>query len=417
MLTTADSFLRVPARWAALLVLVFSISASAQSAPPIQGNTTTIPDLTVAGTVSGMLKPVSAPHVGDALNFDTILEVGTLPLGASSSGFTIKLDPSTGLQVRTATTFGPSFAERALTSGEGGINLGVSFMNSSFDRLGGQTFKGMQVRSVSAPSSTDSRSGTANISETATTVVVAGRMGVSDKLDIGVMLPIVTVKVSGSTSLANGRGDILTFTTGSAQASGLGDLAGIVKYRFYSFGSGQPDPGGLAVMATLRFPTGSTESLRGLGVTRTMLTFIASGGQGRFRPHANAGYEYWSSGVSVASDAVAGTNVTARNQVQYAAGFEFEAAPKATLLLDVVGGQIFGAGKLAFQADATPAAGASSSSTLVALPEGIRRVNLAPGLKVNLKGKILLSLNALVTLKNDGLHARVSPMAGIDVTF
>ena len=103
-------------------------------------------------------------------------------------------------------------------------------------------------------------------------------------------------------------------------------------------------------MATLRFPTGSTESLRGLGVTRTMLSFIASGGQGRFRPHANAGYEYWSNGVSVASDAVAGTNVTARNQVQYAAGFEFEAAPKATLLLDVVGGQVFGGGKLAFQA-------------------------------------------------------------------
>jgi hypothetical protein len=417
MLTTADSFLRVPARWAALLVLVFSIPASAQTGPPIQGTTTTTPDLTIAGTVSGMVKPVSAPHVGDVLNFDTMLEVGTMPLGASSSGFTIKLDPSTGLQVRTATTFGPSYAERALTSGEGGINLGVSFMNSSFDRLGSETFKGMQVRSVSAPSATDSRSGTINLSETATTVVVAGRMGVTDKLDIGMMLPIVTVKVSGSTSLANGRGDILTYATGNAQASGLGDIAGLVKYRFYSFGSGQPDPGGLAVMATLRFPTGSTESLRGLGVTRTMLTFIASGGQGRFRPHANAGYEYWSSGVSVASDATPGTNVTARNQMQYAAGFEFEAAPKATLLLDVVGGQVFGGGKLAFQPDATAAAGSTSSSTLVALPEGIARVAVAPGLKVNLKGKILLSVNALVTLKNDGLHARVTPMAGIDVTF
>jgi len=364
-----------------------------------------------------MLKPVSAPHVGDALNFDAMLEVGTMPLGASSSGFTIKLDPSTGLQVRTATTFGPSFAERALTSGEGGINLGVSFMNSSFDRLGSQTYKGMQVRSVSAPSATDSRSGTATLTETATTVLVAGRMGVTDTLDIGVMLPIVTVKVNGSTSLANGRGDILTYATGSDQGSGLGDIAGLVKYRFYSFGTGQPDPGGLAVMATLRFPTGSTDSLRGLGVTRTMLTFIASGGQGRFRPHANAGYEYWSSGVSVVSDAVAGSSVTARNQMQYAAGFEFEAAPKATLLLDVVGGQIFGAGKLAFQADTTPPAGATASSTLVALPEGIARLALAPGLKVNLKGKILLSLNALVTLKNDGLHARVTPMAGIDVTF
>jgi hypothetical protein len=242
-------------------------------------------------------------------------------------------------------------------------------------------------------------------------------MGVNDRLDIGVNLPIVTVKVDGSTTLANGRGDILTYATGTAQAAGLGDVAGLVKYRFYSFGTGQPDPGGLAVMATLRFPTGSTDSLRGLGVTRTMVSFIASGGQGRFRPHANAGYEWWSDGVTVASDATPGSTVTARNQVQYAAGFEFEAAPKATVLVDVVGGQIFGGGKLAFQPDASTAPGATSSSSLVALPEGLARVSLAPGLKVNLKGKMLLSLSALVSLKNDGLHARVTPMAGIDLTF
>ena len=409
--------MRVPAPWAVLLALASCIPASAQTAPPIQGTTTTTPGLTPAGTVSAMLKPVGPLHVGDALNFDTMLEVGTLPFGASSSGFTIKLDPSTGLQVRTATTFGPSFAERALTSGEGGVNVGVSFMSSSFNRLGGQAFNGLQVRSVTAASATDSRSATANLTETASAVVISGRMGVTDKLDIGVTLPLVTVKVSGSTSLSNGRGDILTYATGTDQASGLGDVAGLVKYRFYSFGTGQPDPGGLAVRATLRFPTGSTESLRGLGVTRTLVSFIASGGQGRFRPHANVGYEWWSDGVTIVSDAAPGSTVTARNQVQYAAGFEFEAAPKATLLLDVLGGQVFGGGKLGFQADATTAAGATSSSSLVALAEGITRVSLAPGLKVNLKGKMLLSLSALVSLKNDGLHARVTPMAGIDLTF
>ena len=364
-----------------------------------------------------MVRPVGAPHVGDALNFDTMLEVGTLPFGAASSGFTIKLDPSTGLQVRTATTFGPSFAERALTLGEGGINLGVSFMNSSLTRLGGQSFSGLQLRSINAASATDSRSGVANLTETASTIFIAARMGVTDKLDIGVTLPLTTIKVNGSTSLSNGRGDVLTYASGSDKASGLGDIAGLVKYRFHSFGTGQPDPGGLAVMATLRFPTGSTESLRGLGVTRTLVSFIASGGQGRFRPHANVGYEWWSDGVSVVSDVAPGSIVTARNQVVYAAGFEFEAAPKATLLMDVLGGQVFGGGKLGFQPDAITAAGATSSSSLVALPEGIARVSLAPGLKVNLKGKMLLSLSALVSLKNDGLHARVTPMAGIDVTF
>ena len=417
MLRTTGSSFRLPALWAALLALVSCIPVSAQTAPPIQGTTTTTPDLTIAGTVSALLKPLGAPRAGDALNFDTMLEVGTLPFAASSSGFTIKLDPSTGLQVRTATTFGPSFAERALTSGEGGVNVGVSFMSSSFNRLGSQSFSGLQVRSLTAPSAIDSRSGTINLTETASTVVVAGRMGVTDKLDIGVMLPLVTVKVTGSTSLSNGRGDILTYASGSDMGSGLGDVAGLVKYRFFSFGTGQPDPGGLAVMATLRFPTGSTESLRGLGVTRTLVSFIASGGQGRFRPHANVGYEWWSNGVTVLSDYAPGSSVTARNQVQYAAGFEFEAVPKATVLLDVLGGQIFGGGKLGFQADPSTPVGATSSASLVALPEGITRVSVAPGLKVNLKGKMLLSLSALVSLKNDGLHARVTPMAGIDVTF
>src|SRR5258707_696533 len=105
MATTTGSSLRVPARLAALLALLFSIPAWAQPAPPIQGTTTPPPGLPLAGTVSAMVNPVAAPHTGDALNFDTILEVGTMPLAASSSGFTIKLDPSTGLQVRTATTF------------------------------------------------------------------------------------------------------------------------------------------------------------------------------------------------------------------------------------------------------------------------------------------------------------------------
>src|SRR3954452_11050068 len=216
---------RAPHAWAVVLTLVCSTlvcstAASAQTTtppgqtpPPIQGTTTTVETTTIAGTLSQIVGPAGTSHLGDALGLAAQLGMATTPYGAASGGFLIKLDPSTGLQVRTATTFGPSFAERALTSGEGGINLGVSFMNSSFDRLGSQTYKGMQVRSVSAPSATDSRSGTATLTETATTVLVAGRMGVTDTLDIGVMLPIVTVKVNGSTSLANSRGDILTYAT------------------------------------------------------------------------------------------------------------------------------------------------------------------------------------------------------------
>ena len=172
-----------------------------------------------------MVKPVSAPHVGDALNFDTMLEVGTLPLGASSSGFTIKLDPTTGLQVRTATTFGPSFAERALTSGEGGDQSRRQLHESRASTGSAvRRFEGMQVRSTSAPSATDSRSGTINLSETATTGSrrrpngrhrqarhrrdAADRHRQSEWLDL---------------ARATARGDILTYAHG--KRSGLGDSA------------------------------------------------------------------------------------------------------------------------------------------------------------------------------------------------
>jgi hypothetical protein len=407
---------RAPAGWAALLTLVSCVPASAQSSPPIQGVTTTLPGLTLAETVTQLVKPIGAAHVGEALGLAMDLEIATAPFGASSGGFVIKLDPSTGLQVRTATTFGPSFAERALTSGEGKVSVGINFMSSTYDRLGTLSVDGLALRSTTAVSPRDGRSGIANLTMTSNTVVIAGRMGVTDNLDVGVVLPLVTVKVNGTTSLLNGNGDILTFAKGSGVASGLGDVTGLAKYRFFSFGTGQPDPGGLAAMVTMRLPTGDKDNLRGMGITRTLVSLIASSGQGRYRPHANVGFEWWSKGVSVTSDFASNSTVTARNQVQYAAGLEFEAAPKATLLVDLLGGQIFGGGKVGFQAD-TLTPGLTSSQSAVALPEGISKLSLAPGVKVNLKGKLLLSVNALVALRDTGLHARVTPVAGFDLTF
>src|SRR5262245_48941940 len=274
----------------------------------------------------------------------------------------------------------------------------------------------LQVRSATGTVAANSRSGVANLTLSSKTVVMAARMGVTDKLDLGVYIPFVSLKLNGTSSLVDGTNKTLVYGTGTDLAKGVGDVAGLVKYRFKSFGNDLPDPGGLAVMATLRFPTGDKDNLRGLGVTRTALTFIASSGTGKFRPHANGGFEYWSDGVSAASDNPAST-VTAQHQVQYAAGFELEAAPKVTVLLDLIGANILGGGRVGIKPDTTLPAGISSSSSLVALPEGISKLSLAPGLKANIKAKLLFSVNALIALHDSGLHATVTPMAGLDLTF
>jgi len=408
---------RVLAGWVALLFLALVAPAAAQTEPPIQGVTTTIPELTMANTIIQLVRPVGAQHVGEALGLALQLEVGTQLLGAPSGGFNIKLDPTTGLRVRTATTFSPAFAESALTSGEGVVTAGASFMSSSLTRLGSLGVDGLRVRTVTAALPSDSRIGVANVTFSANTMVIAGRMGVTDRFDIGVAVPVVTIKTNGTTSLSNGNGQMLLFGTGINNGSGLGDVAGVAKYRFYSFGTGLPDPGGFAVMATVTVPTGDTKNLRGLGVTRTLLSFIASKGAGKFRPHLNAGFEWWSKAVTAPSDFEPNGSVSAQHQYQLAAGMEYEAAPKVTLLLDFLGRGILGGGRTGFRPDALAPPGASSTESLVALPEGIRKFQMAPGLKVNLKGKIVLSLNALIALHDQGLHARVTPMAGIDITF
>jgi hypothetical protein len=54
---------------------------------------------------------------------------------------------------------------------------------------------------------------------------------------------------------------------------------------------------------------------------------------------------------------------------------------------------------------------------MVGIPDGIHKTMLVPGLKVNLIGKMLLSLNAMFTLKNNGLRPKTTPVAGVFLTM
>jgi hypothetical protein len=402
------------------LAVSFTLLALACSTPASAQMVTTTEGLTLRQTISQVTLPAGA-LVGEAIGLATSLEVGTAPFGTSSGGFVFKLDPSTGLQVRTATTFGPAFTERALTSGEGKVSVGVNFNFATFDRLGDLSLDQVQLGSVTARTPAVSRKGLASLVLTSKTVVLSGALGVTDKLDIGVAVPLVSVKVDGVSWVQNGNGDILLTAKGSGISSGLGDIGAFMKYRLLQFGSGQPDPGGIAAMATVRMPTGDKDNLRGLGVTRTMVSAIASAGKGRFRPHANAGYEWWNDGIDVVADFNARTTVTARHQVQYAAGIEFEATPKLTLITDLVARNILGAGRVGFRTtQASTAAdlafGVTSFDSMVPMAEGIKKLTLIPGLKLNLKGNLLLSLNALVSLQDNGLHAKFTPVIGFDLT-
>jgi hypothetical protein len=214
--------------------------------------------------------------------------------------------------------------------------------------------------------------------------------------------------------LVNGSGVVTRLAETTGKFSGIGDMAATAKWRFVKFkGPEMVDPGGVALMVQMRLPTGDRDNLRGLGLYRTYVGGIVSFGKGRIKPHGSGGFEYWNKGIGVPVTAT--TSVEARHQIKYAAGVEIEAAPKVTILVDFIGQHIRDAGQVGIMTEPT-SPGISSAQSMVALSDGIRKALLVPGIKVNLIGKLLLSVNALITLHNDGLHSTVTPVVGLNLT-
>src|SRR5687768_17258113 len=161
-----------------LMVLACGSPAMAQKVTVIEG-------LTLSETLVQLTGPLGSRPVGEAIGLATALEIATAPFPTSTGGFVFKLDPATGLLARTATTFGPAFADRALTSGEGQVSVGVSFSAPTYDKLSDVSLDRMQLGSVNAASPKMARTGTAGLTLSSRTLVISGAVGVSENLDIG----------------------------------------------------------------------------------------------------------------------------------------------------------------------------------------------------------------------------------------
>jgi hypothetical protein len=167
---------------------------------------------------------------------------------------------------------------------------------------------------------------------TVTSFLVA--YGLSDRVDVGVVLPLVTTSLEGSTTAqiqpfgpppavhffgGTPQNPVLTasrFVQGSA--TGLGDVDARVKINLR-----RGDPVSAGVLADVRFPTGSESDLLGSGAWAARGLAIVSARFGNFSPHANVGYLY--RGGDFESDAVLATG-----------GFDHLLAPWATLAVDVI---------------------------------------------------------------------------------
>jgi hypothetical protein len=133
----------------------------------------------------------------------------------------------------------------------------------------------------------------------------------------------------------------------------------------------------------------------------------------------NVGYESWSHGVAIPKDFQGLSTISAKDQAQYSGGLEFEVHPQLSLMVDVIGRYLRGAGSVGYQPFTFPdnSANVKGAQALVAVPGGVNTLLLAPGAKWNFFRSALLTVNALVSLTNNGLRTRVTPVVGIDWGF
>ena len=352
------------------------------------------------------------------------LEVATAPLGSSSGGFVYSFDPATRGFRRTSATFGPAFAERAMTIGRGKFSGGLNFIHRSYDEFGGLDLGNFDVFEFQGGSQLAARSADVELKVKTDTVAAFGHFGLHDKLDFGVLIPWVNLSLSGTSRIFVDPENELQRVLLGTTTSGLGDVALFSKYRIKTFGA---DPsagagtrgGALAATATVRLPTGDEEKLLGLGIGRAMLSLVGSASMGRWSPHANVGYELWTSRVEVPRDFQGTSTLSAKDQVHYAAGVEVEMTRRFTLIGDVLGRYLRGSGQVDYQLyqfrpNPQQIQGADA---LVADPNGVHSVFLIPGAKWNFFRNGLLSVNVIVPVTKGGLRDRVTPVVGIDWGF
>jgi len=361
--------------------------------------------------------------------------VANIPIGSTSGGETFRFEG--GVPVRTSTSAGPIFAERAQTLGRGRVLAGISRTGFRFATLRGVDMGNIDLtfthQNVDFPGCDTQFGGdcslygvpvlendamdfhlSMDLDVRVTSMYIT--YGISDRFDLGLVVPIVQaefrgesdaqIRPFGGTTAAHyfaGTADnpVLTAHRQSlGSAAGLGDVALRAKLNLRE----TPDAS-FAFLVDGRFPTGSEKDLLGSGKFAGRALVILNSRIGDFSPHVNAGYLHHAG--TQQNDAVLGT-----------VGFDDRMAENVTLAADLVTELQVGDSKLHLPGLVTYDSPFRRTLTPTNIPE-IRDdiVNGSFGVKVTPARNTTLVLNTLFPLNRGGLRPNLVYTAGIEYTF
>jgi hypothetical protein len=359
-------------------------------------------------------------------------QIVSLPLPPPASGFTYKFDSGLGVFTRTSNTFGPIMSERYETLGAHRVSVGFAHQRLSFDAI-----EGLDLDHVPAVFTHDDAEQLGGKEDVVTTVndieatvtrsATFFSYGITDGLDISVVVPFITADIvvtSDATIQRLGTTDPSThffralddsigsrrIFTAFGHASGPGDLAIRLKQTI-----GKSAKQGMALGLDLRLPTGDEKNLLGTGAPGVQPFFVWSANYGTFSPHLNAGYQ-WNGSSVLGGEPGSGISGDLPDVGTYSAGAVIGIHPRVTAAVDLIGRYVIDSSRLQPQ-DFHALDGHSVFPNIAFTSGSFNELSAAAGVKLNLFGRLLLDLNLLMPLDDAGLRDKVSPLIGIEYAF
>jgi len=340
----------------------------------------------------------AAAATRDTISTFLLVELATLPVTSSASAFTYRLDGNLGVVVRSSDSFGPFLVERSLTTGRLRGSLAVSYQAASFDTIDGRSLKdgtlvatASRLRGDAQPFDVEAIS----LDIHTKTMTILGNIGVTDRLDIGAALPIVTLSLNGS-RVDTYRGTELVQAIGSASASGAGDFLIRGKYNLL-----RRTGSGLAIGGEARLPTGNEQNLLGTGEASIKPRFIASLERDRIAVHGDVGY------------AIGGLS----KELDYGGAITVLGTPRFTLVGEIAGRRLSSAGRLTETTEPHPTLVGVDTIRLTSVERATGRMVGLVGFKWNIAATVLLSANVMRPLTSAGLNARWMSTFALDYSF
>lgn len=347
--------------------------------------------------------------------------LGNLPVSSATSAEIFSF--VNGLPVAEQGSAGPIFGERAQTLGQGRFVLGAAVTGLALNRARGINLSDVELAFVhqnvgeaefGVPAfEQDVIEVDTNMSLDIMAISTGATFGLTNRIDIGVVVPFVMANLVGTSSArvnsplsssphAFGTPDNPQATASAradGSASGIGDVTGRLKINLL-----QSATTGFSLLGEVRLPTGDVDNFLGSGETVVRALGVFSSRQGNFTPHLNAGVLFRTGELNTTG-------------VVFNAGFDQLLSPRATLAIDLLGNLQVGEG-VEFATEAVFDVPAGLTVPLTNLPDVEDHIlDLSVGGKFTASDNLRFIGNVFVPLNSGGLRSSLAWTAGLELDF